>query len=75
MNIGFKLIREMSKEELIEEILAAQKEHYIKQDIDALKQAVITIRTHQVQHRLIEEADLEPPRGFFSRVFGGDDDD
>ena len=74
MNIGFKLIREMTKEELVEEIITAQRDYYTKQEVDALKQAVITVRTHQVQHRLIEEADLEPPKGFFHRVFGGDDE-
>lgn len=76
MNIGFKIIREMTKEELIEEILIAQREHLEKQEINDLKQAVITVRTHQTQHRLMEEADLEQPRGFLGMLgMGGNDDE
>ena len=76
MNIGFKIIREMTKEELIEEILIAQKEHLERQEINDLKQAVITVRTHQTQHRLMEEADLEQPRGFLGMLgMGGNDDE
>lgn len=60
MSTGFKIIREMSKDELIEELLAAQKEVMQRTDVDTLKRHVITFRTAQVQQRLCEEADLAP---------------
>ena len=76
MNI--KIIREMTKKELIDEILSEQKEHLEDQSIEALKATVIDIRLQLVKKRLVEESDMEE----VSRFFGGsfvrpkqDDDD
>jgi hypothetical protein len=59
MSMGFKLIKEMTKEELIEELLAGQKEVMEAMEVDNLKRYVIHHRQTQVTKRLIEEADLE----------------
>lgn len=75
MNIGFKIIREMTKEEMIEELLQAQREHLEKLGENELKQYIISVRTHQTQHRLMEEADLEQPRGFLGMFGMGDSDE
>lgn len=73
MNIGFKIIREMTKEEMIEELLQAQREHLEKLGENELKQYIISVRTHQTQHRLMEEADLDQPRGILGMFGMGDD--
>lgn len=75
MNVGFKIIREMTKEEMIAELLQAQREHLERLSENELKQYIISVRTHQVQHRLMEEADLDQPRGILGMFGMGDSDE
>jgi len=73
MSMGFKLIREMTQEEMIEELLAGQKALMAEMDMDTLKKYIIHYRQGQVTKRLVEEADLSPeayPIGFLG--FGED---
>lgn len=56
--IGFKVIGEMSRDDLIEELLAHQRESAIKQTTDDLKKLIISMRMHDVHRRLITEARL-----------------
>lgn len=56
----FKLIKEMSKAELIEELIAGWRIQLTEETPDNLKRAVIKYRTGAVQQRLIAEAELEP---------------
>jgi len=59
MSMGFKVIREMTKEEMIEELLAGQREIMVMMEMDNLKRYIIHYRQSQVTKRLIEEADLQ----------------
>jgi len=59
MSMGFKVIREMTKEEMIEELLAGQKEMMVTMELDSLKRYIIHYRQSQVTKRLVEEADLQ----------------
>ena len=74
MSMGFKLIREMTKEEMIEELLASQKRLMEAMELDTLKRYIIHDRQCQVTKRLVEEADLEEapwPTGLIG--WGGND--
>lgn len=73
MAMGLKIIREMSKEEIIDELLASQREVMERTELDHLKRHLIQFRVAQVQQRLAEEADLEP--GFFSGLLGTGEDE
>lgn len=61
MNLGFKIIREMTKEEMIAELMKSQRILFEQQDEDTLKRHVIQARLMFTQRRLVEEADLEGP--------------
>lgn len=74
--MGFKLIREMTKEEMIEESLASQRRMMTDMSNDVLKRYIIHDRQCQVTKRLVEEADLDDAStgitGFLG--LGGSDD-
>jgi len=71
--MGFKLIREMTKEEMIEELLAGQKEMMVLMDEDNLKRYIIHHRHTQVMKRLVEEADLQESTGITGFLGWGND--
>jgi hypothetical protein len=73
IEFGFKIIRDMTKEEIIEELVASQRVIMEAQTLDCLKQHLIHFRTVAVQKRLCEEADLEPT--VFGGLLGRGDDD
>lgn len=56
---GFKLIRDMTKAELIEEILAEQREFLLKAELDQLRLRVVQFRLHDVQQRLLAESGID----------------
>lgn len=58
--IGFKVIGDMSRDELIEEMLGHQRTMAQRQTTEALKQLIISMRMTEIHHRLIKEANLEP---------------
>jgi hypothetical protein len=74
--MGFKLIKETTQEEMIEELLASQRRMMEKMKINELKKYIIHDRQCQVTKRLVEEADLEDSSsgitGFLG-LGGGDD--
>lgn len=53
---GFKLIGEMEREELIEEIAGQQRNQLDKMNIEQLKSIVVDYRTTMYRHRLVDEA-------------------
>ena len=57
--MGFKLIKEMTQEEMIEELLASQRRMMEGMSLNDLKKYIIHDRQCQVTKRLVEEADLE----------------
>ena len=74
--IGFKIIREMTKDELIAELLAGQEFLFNEYNIEQLKHYVIQTRTIFTQRNLMEEANLEcnqGPRGFLG-MYGDNDE-
>jgi len=54
--IGFKIISEMSKEDLIEEILAAQRVKLDEMSDKHLKVTVINLRVEATRDALVKEA-------------------
>lgn len=62
--LKYKLIREMSKEELIAELIDTTREHLEKHDISDLKAQVINGRMASVHERMLREAGLKQERGF-----------
>lgn len=73
IEFGFKIIRDMTKEEIIEELVASQRIIMEAQTMDCLKQHLIHFRVVAVQKRLCEEADLTP--SIFGGLLGRDDDE
>lgn len=57
--LKYKIIREMSKEELVEEILNHYRSHLMDHDTTDLKKTVIANRVEAVQNRLLTEAGLK----------------
>lgn len=66
--MAFNIIGEMTKEELIEEILANQRETLESHDIGNLKGLVVNMRLESVKQRLIEEAGLKVTPGLFGGI-------
>lgn len=58
--IGFKIIGEMTRDELVDEFLAHQREEIIKQTTDDIKKVIINMRMVDVNRRMVAEAKLEP---------------
>lgn len=61
--IGLNFINEMSKEDLIEEILAVHKDKLATRSINELKIEVINIRIERARDALVKEAGLETRQG------------
>lgn len=54
-----KSIKDMTKEELVEEIVIDWRSKLMKEDTIELKKNVITLRTAALQNRLLKEAGLK----------------
>lgn len=70
---GFAIIRDMSKEDMINEILEAYREGLSELDEQELRKRVIFTRVQSYERRLINESDLrqeEPPPGGVGFVVG-----
>ena len=61
--IGFQIIGDMTREELINECVAFHREHCKTVDTDELKNAVIVSRVMRFKERLTAEAKMSPPTG------------
>jgi hypothetical protein len=63
---GMGLIGQMSRDELIRELIHYQLEQLNELNQNKLKLLVVQMRSHRYQHRLVEEAQLEEqgPMGF-----------
>lgn len=72
---GFQIIGEMTKEELLEEIIAHQRMHLDGMNIDNLRRSVIQIRLEEYQARLFAEAGVSRPQGILGFLNSGDDDE
>lgn len=65
--IGFKLIGEMSREELIEELVSYQRKILLAQDDACLRAYIVNNRLERTKERLMREAGLKEQRtGIFS---------
>jgi len=62
--LKYKLIREMTKDELIAEMNESWTAELMKQDISHLKQQVIGLRLNTVKDRMLNEAGLKKEAGF-----------
>lgn len=72
--MGFGFIKEMDKDELIEEILAHQKMLLEKMEVTQLKATVIDIRVAAVRERLTTEAGITVTPGIFGASVEENDD-
>ena len=69
---GFEIIRDMSREDLIEEILKNAQKLLVKTPTNDLKLNVIHIRMQRIHESFVEEADLDdPPPSILGQLFGG----
>lgn len=62
---GFKIIGEMTTEEMVEELIGMQREQMEKMNIDQLKSLVVDYRASLYRQRLVKEA------GFTEMTDGG----
>lgn len=70
---GMLIINEMSREELVEEILATQRTYLMEKHSDELKVIIIGYRLQAARERLEAEAQFENPPGggcSFMQVMG-----
>lgn len=67
---GFMPIGDMTREELINECLAHHRVTCETVPVNELKNAIINSRLADFQRRLITEAKLDPPTGFFGMLGG-----
>lgn len=58
---GFEIIRDMSKEDMITEIVEAYRVSLSELDEQDLRKRIIFTRVQGYERRLINEADLTPP--------------
>lgn len=63
--MGINFINEMTREDLVHEILAAQRVKLLVADITELKVAVINLRVEATRDALVKEAGLKTEGGFF----------
>lgn len=64
-SLGFSLIGEMSKKDLIEEIVIAQRKVLADRDVADLRAFVVQLRTTAVRERLMAEAGINPHSGYW----------
>lgn len=62
---GIKIISEMSKEEIVDELTAHWRSELMGKDMTELKKMVIGQRIHSIEERMIKEAGLVAHRGIF----------
>jgi hypothetical protein len=62
---GLELIREMSKEDIINELLEAQRLRMVQRKIGDLKNDLVQLRLAFIQKRMYDEAGLELHGGAF----------
>lgn len=72
--IGFKIIKEMSKEELIDEILAGQRKELEEKELLELKSIVIEFRVLHTREALTKEAGLKRQDGPFGSSITTEDE-
>lgn len=60
MEVGFDFIKEMSREQLIDEILAHQRELMEPLEVGILRANVVELRVQDYKKRLAAEAGLVP---------------
>lgn len=72
---GIRLIGEMSKDDIIEELTTAWRKDLSKKDITELKQMIIAVRIQRIQDRMIEEAGLVKHTGFLGTHFHEKDEE
>ena len=72
---GFKIIGEMSTEELMEELIAAWRVELSKMDSVVIKRQVIALRMSKIRERMIREAGLKETPGFLGFPTITEDDD
>lgn len=73
--IGFKVIKEMSKDELIEEILEGQRQELGNKDTTELKAMVVEFRVMHTREALTKEAGIITERGPMGLLQVKDEDD
>jgi hypothetical protein len=61
---GLSLIREMSKEDIIEELIEAQRTHMNTREMSDLKAELIQFRLAVIRKRMIAEAGMTEHPGF-----------
>lgn len=61
---GIRLIGEMSKDDIIEELISQWRKDLTEKDMMELKKMVIAVRMHHIQDRMIKEAGLKQTPGF-----------
>lgn len=69
---GFSVIGEMTREQLIEEIINQQRSQVNEMPLDHLKQLVIMFRVDEVKKRLFKEANMDGYRPW-GMTFGSDE--
>lgn len=71
---SFKIIKEMSKEDMISEIVSDYTSELLKESIDDLRHRIVHLRRSNYTDRLMREAGFnpdDPPCNSGYRIFGG----
>lgn len=58
---GFEIIRDMSREDMVNEILEGYRQNLSELDEQELRKRIIFTRVQNYERRLIAESDLTPP--------------
>jgi len=72
--MGFKIIGEMTREELVDEIMHFQRRIMEEQDTADLKSLIIDFRLAETRKRLEKEAGIKITQGLLGRTIQEDDD-
>lgn len=66
--IGINTIKEMTREELIEELLVGQRVRMAEEDVNQLRALVVNYRLDAIRRNLVEDAGLTMgPMGFLTK--------
>jgi len=71
---GFAIIKDMCKEDLIDEILANQRKHLLTCEVADLKGSVVAYRVERYKESLISEAGIKVTPGIFGSAKVEDED-
>lgn len=76
-NVGMKVIGEMSKEDLIDELIIGYRERMAEQSVKELKNNVISMRMDGIRNRLYNEAGFKPAQTILGGLIElpGEDDE